>query len=86
MTYFDHDHRERENIRFLAMFPSLQDLWSSPSRGVAVTGSARNGVQISSDGGEAKIRDSRMTRVIHEDIWLPGVNTVVKDLSNYVPP
>ena len=30
-TYLYHDHSEGENIRFLAVWPVLQDLWRSPS-------------------------------------------------------
>jgi len=81
MTYLDHDHRERENVRFLAIFPPLQDLWRSPSWGVAVTTrSARFRIQISSDRSEAKIRDACTTRVIHKDVGLVVVNMVAKDL------
>ena len=30
-TYLNHDHPEREDIRFFALFPlSIQDLWRSP--------------------------------------------------------
>jgi hypothetical protein len=35
-TYLNHDHRESENIRFLAMCPLVQDLWRSPPRSVTV--------------------------------------------------
>ena len=36
ITYLDHEHRKGENIRFFAMWPFVQDLWRSPSRGVNV--------------------------------------------------
>ena len=74
--YLDNDHRERENVRFLAMCSPCQDLWRSPSRGVAVmTRGARYGIQILGDGSEAEIRDACMTKVIHKDIWLPVVRS-----------
>jgi hypothetical protein len=57
-TYLDHDHRERENVRFLAICPLLdKDLWSSPSRGVT---------------SKAKIRDACTAGVIHKNVWLVG--------------
>jgi len=71
MTCLDHDHRERENVSFLAIRPLREDLWSSPSRGVAVMArGARYRIHILSDRSEAEIRDARMTRIIHKDIWL----------------
>jgi hypothetical protein len=37
LTYLDHDHRERKNIRFFAVRPLIvQDLWRSPSQGVTM--------------------------------------------------
>ena len=71
-TYLDHDHRERENVRLLAMFPFLfQDLWCSPSRSVALTTrGAPYRIQILSDPSKTKIRDPRAARGIHKDIWL----------------
>jgi len=73
MTHLDHDHREGENVCFLAIIPLPQDLWRGPSRGVAVvTRGGPHGVQVLSDRGEAEIRNSRMTRAVHKDIWLAG--------------
>ena len=73
MTYLDHNHRKRENIRFLATYPLVQDLWCSPSRGVTVMmRGALCGIQVLSYHSEAEIRDARMTGVIHKDIWLVG--------------
>ena len=71
VTYLDHDHRERENVGFLAAWPLVQDLWRSPSRGVTIlTRCTPYGIQVQSHLGEAEIRDACMTRVIHEDICL----------------
>jgi len=71
VTCLDHDHRERENVRFLAIRPLLQDLRRSPPRGVAVmTRRARYGIHILSDCSEAEIRDACMTGVVHKDVRL----------------
>ena len=73
MTYLDHNHRKRENIRFLATYPLVQDLWCSPSRGVTtLTRGAPRGIQILGYCGEAKIRNTCITRVVHKDVWLAG--------------
>ena len=71
-SYLDHDHRERENVCFLAVCSLLgQDLWGSPSRGMAlVSGSVPHRIQALSDCRETEIRDPRMAGVIHEDVWL----------------
>ena len=73
MAYFNHDHREREHVGFLAVYPFVQDLWRGPSRSVAVQGQGRGapgGIQVSSDRGEAEIGDACVTGVIHKDVWL----------------
>jgi hypothetical protein len=71
VTCLDHDHRERENIRFLAMCPPVQNLWCSPSRGVTMLmRDTLYGVQVSSDRSEAKVRETCMTGVVHKDVWL----------------
>jgi len=72
VPYFDHDHREGENIRFLATgYHFLQDLWRRPSQSVATLMRGElHGTRILSDGGEAKIRDAHTTGVIDKDVWL----------------
>jgi len=71
VTYLDHDHRERKNVRFLARRPRAQHLWRSPSRGVALLKrGALDGFQVLSYRSEAKIRDACVTRVVHKDIRL----------------
>ena len=72
VAYLDHDHRERENIRFFTVYPLLvQDLWRSPSRGVTlIIRVTSNGIQVLGDLGKTKIRDPCMAVGIHEDIWL----------------
>jgi len=72
VTYLDHDHRERENIRFFATFPLFgQDLWRSPPRGMSlILCGTLLGTCVFSDRGEAKIRDACVTTVVHEDIRL----------------
>jgi len=72
MTYLNHDHRKRENIRFSAVCSHLiQNLWRSPSRGlILIVRGASYGIQVLGDHGKAEIRDPRMARGIHKDIWL----------------
>ena len=71
VTYLNHDHRESENIRSPAICSLVQDLWSSPPRGVTMlTGRAACGFQVLSDRSEAKIRETRMTGVVHKDVRL----------------
>jgi len=74
MTYFDHDHRERENDRFLAAWPFLlQNLRCSPSWGVAVLArGTQYGIQVLGDFSEAKIGDAYATGVIYKDVLLAG--------------
>ena len=69
-TNFDDDHSERENVRFLAIYPlSVQNLWRSPSRYVALIGT-RYGIRISSNCGKTEIRDPRATGGINKDVLL----------------
>ena len=69
--YLDHDHREGENVRLLAICPLVQDLWRSPPCSETVlTRGALYRVQVSSDRSKAKIRQARVTGIIHKDIWL----------------
>jgi len=50
MTYLDHDHCEREDVRFLAAWLLVQNLWRGPSRGVTIlTLGAPYGIQVESD-------------------------------------
>ena len=72
MTYFDHDHRKGENIRFLAACHFLlQDLRSSPARGMPILmGGAQYRIQVLSDLGETKIRDAYTTGAVYKDVLL----------------
>jgi len=72
VTYFDHDHRERENVGFLAVCPLLlQDLWRHPPWGVVtLKRGALDRIQVLSDHSEAEIHNARMTRVVHKDVCL----------------
>ena len=73
MTYLNHDHCERKNIRLLAICPLVQDLWRSPLWGVAsLKCGVLNGIRVVSEHGKAKIRDVCMTRVVHKDVLLAG--------------
>jgi len=69
MTYLNHDHRERENVRFLAICPFIQEFWRSPSHGVAVLSwGASDGIQVLSDFGKAEVRDAGFAGAVHEDV------------------
>ena len=73
MTHFDHDHRERENVRFLAVCSLVQNLWRSPSWGVTtLTRGALHGIQVLGDHSKPKIYNARSIRVIYKDVWLAG--------------
>ena len=70
VSHFDHDHRERENVCFLAICSlPVQDLWRSKSNGVAQR-DARYGILELTDRPETKICDSCVTGAIHQDVWL----------------
>ena len=67
--YFDCDHGEREDIRFLVGRPLVQDLRRSPPCGKTMMKRvALHGIQVLIDRGKGKIRDACMTRVVHEDV------------------
>ena len=70
VTYLDHDHSERENVRLLAIWRFVQYLRRSPPWGTALTLGALRRIQIMSDGCEAKVRDTRVAEVVHEDVQL----------------
>ena len=71
MTYLDHDHSERENVCFFAVWSFVQYLRCSPPRGeTALTLETPHGIQILSDRSETKVRDACVAGVIHEDVWL----------------
>ena len=97
VTYLDHDHREGENIRFLAIRPLLvQDFGRSPSCGIIVIiRGAPDGVQVLSDHNETKIRDPCAASGVHKDVRLDtcqhagkvGLGTITYSLEitvNYV--
>ena len=76
LTYLDHDHRERENVRFFAICLLVQDLWRCPSHAMTmIIRITSHGVEVLGDPSETKIRDPRMVGGIHEDVWL--------DISQY---
>ena len=72
VTYLDHDHRERENIRLFTIRPYIiQDLGRSPSRGMAlIARGTLYGIRVLGDRSETKICDPCMAGGIHKDIWL----------------
>jgi len=78
VAYLSHDHREGKNVRLLGIFPPVQDLRRSPSRGAVVIRYAPHGVQVFYDGSEAKVHDACITGVVNEDVLLASVNMGVK--------
>ena len=70
VTYLDHDHSERENVRLLAIWRFVQYLRRSPPRGTALTLGALRRIQVMSDSCEAKVCDTRIVEVVHEDVQL----------------
>jgi hypothetical protein len=70
--YLNRDHRESEDVRFLAVRPLfVQDLWRSPSCGMTLLfRSTSHGIQVLSGSSKAEIRDPRVVVGIHKDIWL----------------
>jgi len=82
VTDLNRDHRERENVRFLAVWPLVQDLWRSPPWGeAALRPSVPDGIDTLSERSEAKVRDACTTGVVHKDVWLAGVSMVGKRRS-----
>jgi len=71
-TDLNYNHREREDIRFLAECPPIvQDLWCNPSCTVPMLiWSTPHRVQVLNDHGETTIRDHRMAGGVHEDVRL----------------
>ena len=71
VTYLDHDHSERENVSLLAIWPFVQYLRCSPSRGQK---KLRRGSRLENrfcgDRNLIKICDPRMAGGIYKDIWL----------------
>jgi len=90
VTDLDHDHREREDVRFLAKCPLVgQDLRRNPPCTVPVlVWSAPHRVQVLSDDGETTICNHCMTGGVHEDVRLVGYQYASgKTVKNYrVPP
>jgi len=67
--YLDRDHRERENVRFLAKFLPIQYFWRSPSRaGATLERGTPDRIQVLSNRGEAKACDACVTEVVHKDV------------------
>ena len=70
-TYLDHDHREGKNVRFLTMYPLVQDLRCSPPCGVTMlTRGTPRGIRVFNDSSKAEICEARMTGIVHKDVWL----------------
>ena len=67
-TYLDHDHRKGEDVRFLARWLPVQDLWRGPPRGVAMPRGALHGIRVLGDLGLAKVRDARMPGVVDKNV------------------
>ena len=73
-THLDHNHREGENIRSLAICPLLVEyLWRSPSCDmdiILVVWIVSHRIQALNDRRKTKIRDPWVAGRINKDIWL----------------
>jgi len=80
MTYLDHDHRERKNIRFFAKCPTfVQDLRRSPSRCKAlIVRAAPYKIQVLSDRSKPKIGDPCVASGIDKHISLDACKKKIK--------
>ena len=69
MTHLNHDHCEREHVRFLAIVPTLQDLWRRQVLGSDMPiGGRLSGTHIRSDCSDEETHNSHATLGIHEHI------------------
>ena len=69
-AYLDHDHRERKNIRFLAICSRvIRDLWCRPLCSLIIEETSL-GIRVLGHRGETKIRDPCPARVVHKDVRL----------------
>ena len=69
ITYLNHNHCEREHVRFLAIFPTLQDLWRIQvlDSNTQIEGRL-SGTHIRSDCSDGETHNLRATLGIHEHI------------------
>ena len=72
VTDLDYDPCERENVCFLAVYPStVYDLWRNPPCVMTISGQATpHRIRELSNHGQTKISDPRMAGRVHEDAWL----------------
>jgi len=69
-AYLNHYHRERKNVRLLAICPRfVQDLWRRPSRSLIVE-EVPFGSRVLRHRGETKIRDPGPANAVHKDVRL----------------
>jgi len=69
-AYLNHDHRERKNVRLLAVCPRfVQDLWRRPSCGLIVEEVPFES-RVLRHHGETKIRDPGPAKAVHKDVRL----------------
>lgn len=84
-SYLDHDHPERIDICFLAGANfSAQDFRCSPSYGIVLANGC-DGIQVRNDGGEAKVRETRMSHIVDENAWLGHRLEVKAIFSEHIP-
>ena len=85
-TDLDNDHREREDVRFLAKCPPIgQDLRCNPSRTVTVfVWNAPYRIQVLSDHSDTTICDHRVAGGVHKDVQLVRCQYAVVKLSRMI--
>ena len=71
VTHLNHNHRERENVRFIAIFPLVPNLRRDPPHREAILNrSTPHRMRVFGDLRETKVRDAYVTRVFHKDVGL----------------
>ena len=87
-AYLDHDHREREDIRFFGKSPSpFQDFRCGPLRNAVahLLGTTHRSLGHR-HRGVGKIRDLRLTETVHQNVRLRRVDLVSsKGIANTYP-
>lgn len=79
MADLDHDHGKGEGVRFLAVWPLVQNLRRGPSRAKSTLKfDTHRRIQAVSDRSEAKIRNACTACIVHKDIWLSGGQHVIR--------
>jgi len=70
-AHLDHDHCESKDVRLLAIFPPIQNLWCSPPQSVTTPRHVtRHRIRVLSDRSETRTHYARMTGIVYKDVCL----------------